>query len=87
MSSIPGLGQWMKNPELLCTVVWVADVAQIPGGCGCGAALIQPLAWELPYIAGAAVKRKTNKIKEGQLLTLARKNPAEKSMPKHVWDK
>ena len=43
---------------------------QIPCGCGCGVgqpaaiALIQPLAWELPYAAGAALKSKkqTNKI-------------------------
>ena len=41
--------------------------AQIPSCCGCGigpAAVtpIRPLAWELPYTAGTALKSKYNKI-------------------------
>ena len=33
VGSSPGLAQWVKDP----TVVYAADVAQIPGCCGCGA--------------------------------------------------
>ena len=44
-------------------MVYIADVAQIPSCCDCGAgrqptAPIQPLAWEFPYAMGAALKRK-----------------------------
>ena len=46
--SIPGLIQWVKDLPLLW--LW-----RRPGA----AALIQPLAWEIPYAAGAALKRKT----------------------------
>ena len=42
---IPGLAQWVKDP-----VVQVAD-----------AALIRPLAWELPYAVGLVLKRKKKK--------------------------
>ena len=34
------------------------------------AALIQPRAWELPYVAGATLKRQKIKIKTGQDLTI-----------------
>ena len=60
VGSIPGLIQWVKDPCLPQTVVQVADVAQIwhrqPA-----ATLIQPLAWELPYATGEALKTKQNK--------------------------
>ena len=45
VGSIPG-PQWVKDPALLW--LWCRPAA---------AALIQPLAWELPYAIGAAVKR------------------------------
>ena len=48
--SIPGLTQWVKDPALPGAVVKVTD-----------AALIQPLAWESPYAAVAALKRQKNK--------------------------
>ena len=68
MGSIPGLAQWVKGPLLL----QVTDAAQIPPFCGlwlwlwhrpAAAAPILPLAWEIPYAAGSAVKRKRKKIK------------------------
>ena len=44
--SIPGLVQWVEDLALLW--LWHRPVA---------AALIRPLAWELPYIIGTALKR------------------------------
>ena len=60
---IPGLAQWVRDQALPWAVVWVADEAQILCHCGCGAAaaLIQPLACELPYAAGVALKSKKEK--------------------------
>ena len=55
--SIPGLAQQVKDPALPETAVEVADVAQIHCCCGiewAAEALIQSLAWELPYAMGAA---------------------------------
>ena len=54
---MPGLAQWVKDPVLL------QAVARICCGCACGvslqlAALIPPLARELPYASGGAIKRK-----------------------------
>ena len=43
--SVPGLAQWVKDPVLLW--LWHRLVA---------AALIQPLAWELPYAPRVALK-------------------------------
>ena len=44
---IPGLAQWVGIQ--CCHELWLRLAA---------AALILPLAWELPYVAGAALKRK-----------------------------
>ena len=60
--SIPGLVQWVKD-LVLPHAAQVADVAQIQRCCGCGVgwqllALIRPLAWELPYATGEALKTK-----------------------------
>ena len=33
--SIPGLTQWVKDPELPQAVAWVPDAAQIWCCCGC----------------------------------------------------
>ena len=49
--AIPGLAQWVEDPTLLR--LWHRPVA---------AAWVQPLASELPYAAGAALK-KQNKTK------------------------
>ena len=49
-------------------MVWVADAAQIWHSCGCGysaaTALIRPLAWEPPYVKGAALKNMKRQKKE-----------------------
>ena len=48
--SIPGPAQQVKDPTLLWLCCVLAAVA-----------LIRPLAWQLPYAAGAALKRKRKK--------------------------
>ena len=51
VGSIPGLAQWVEDPELLW--LWCRLVATAP---------IRPLAWEPPYAVGVALKRqKDNK--------------------------
>ena len=47
---IPGLAQWVNDPELLW--LWCRTAAT---------ALLQPLAWELPYATGDALKKKEKK--------------------------
>ena len=55
-SLIPGLAQWLKDPAWL----WRRPAATAP---------IRPLAWELPYAVGAALKKqnKTNNCNAVQL--------------------
>ena len=43
---IPGLAQWVKDPVLLW--LWCRLAAVAP---------IRPLAWELPHVMGAALKK------------------------------
>ena len=50
--SIPGLTQWVEDPALLC--LWCGLAAVAPTG---------PLAWELSYVLGAALKRQKDKKK------------------------
>ena len=58
--SIPGFAQWFKDPVLLW--LWCRLAAAAP---------IRPLAWELPYAVGVALKRKNknknNKWRRSQL--------------------
>ena len=51
--STPGLAQWVKVLVLLWLLGRPAAIARI-----------QPLAWELPYATGEALKRKKKKIKK-----------------------
>ena len=51
VGSIPGLAQWIRDLWLWCQPAAVA--------------LIQALAWELPYAMGAALKRTKRKRKNG----------------------
>ena len=65
--SIPGLAQWVKNPsvamscglghwhgsDLALLLLWRRPAS---------ATLIRPLAWELPYAAGVALKSEKKKI-------------------------
>ena len=63
---IPESTQWVKYPALLW--LWYRPAV---------AALIQPLAWELTYATGVALKRqKQNKTKQNQ--TNKQKNKAWK---------
>ena len=68
---ISALVQWVKDLMFLQAVAWVI-VAQFQhcGGCGVSrwlwckpvaAAPIHPLAWERPYTAGVAIKKKKKK--------------------------
>ena len=52
VGSIPGLAQWVKEPVLLWLWYRLAAVAPI---C--------PLAWELTFVAGGALKSKEKKKK------------------------
>ena len=68
--SIPGLSQWVGDPALRWAVVQVAVAMSCGVGCRCSSdpellwlwpaaiAPIQPLAWELRYATGAAIKKK-----------------------------
>ena len=47
---IPGLAQWVKDLVLLW--LWCRPAAVVP---------IRPLAWELPYALGVALKSKKKK--------------------------
>ena len=69
VGSIPSLVQWIKDSVLRWDVVQVADTAWIPRCCGCGVGRqlqlwFDPLAWELPHAALAALKRKKKKKNE-----------------------
>ena len=64
--SIPGLTQWVKDLAMPQAAAKVTDAAQMRCCCSCGtvhipAAPIQPLAQELPYAAGMAIKTKKKK--------------------------
>ena len=55
MHLISGLAHWVKDPVLLWLCCRLA-----------AAALIQPVACELPYATGATIKRKEKKKKVNQ---------------------
>ena len=53
VNSVPGLAQWDHDPALLWLWCRLAAVASI-----------QPLAWELPYAAGATLRKEKKKDKK-----------------------
>ena len=68
--SIPGLTQWVKDPALPCVGhrcgsdlellwLWGRLEAEAP---------IQPLAWESPYAASAALKSKKQKTNKQKII-------------------
>ena len=65
----PGLAQWVKDPVPWAVVyvtdsAWGSDPALLWLGCRPAAvAPMRPLAWELPYAAGVALKSKRKKAK------------------------
>ena len=69
VGSIPGLTQWVKNLAF-CHELWYtwrlsSDPALLWLWCRLAAAAwIGPLAWELPYAAGMALKREKQKQKQ-----------------------
>ena len=74
MALIPGLIQWVRDLALPLAVVYVADVAAILHCCGCGVGLklqllFNPLAWELPYDTGVALKLKKKRRRHYYLLS------------------
>ena len=63
--SIPGLAQCVKDLALMQGAAQISDVAQILQCCCCVCGIgqqlqlrLDPLAWEPPYAAGAALKSK-----------------------------
>ena len=63
---IPGFAQWIKDPVLRQAVLWVADMGSDPvflwlWSKSAVATPIGPLAQELPYATGAAVRKKEEK--------------------------
>ena len=76
---ISGPAQWVKDPAVSCGVGhrcgW--DLALLWLWCRLAAeALIQPLAWELPYAASAALKSKKKK----------KERERERILNKQCWD-
>ena len=52
VGSIPSLAQWVKDLALPCCLL------QLLGHKPAAAAPIWPVAWELPYVTGTALKSK-----------------------------
>ena len=61
--SIPDFAQWVEDPALLW--LWFKPATT---------ALIWPLAWEFPYVVGAALKKKEKKKIESNAILIATTN-------------
>ena len=72
--SIPGLARWIKDPAFPRTVMyWRCSSETTLLWLWCRAAatsLIPPLAWELPYVIGMALKRQKKKKKKKRMTEL-----------------
>ena len=67
--SILGLTQWAKGSSVVtsCSIDLQTRLRSgIAGALAAAAAPSRPLAWELPYPTGAALKRKKKRRKEGK---------------------
>ena len=74
MGSIPGLAQWVK--DLAFHKLWYRLQTWLRSGVAvsirlAAAALIEPLAWKIPYVAGAALKTKTKWPQSARVVILA----------------
>ena len=60
VDSIPGPAQWVKDPALLCgkDLTWLWLWCRLAA-----AALIQPLAQELPYATDVALKKNKKRVR------------------------
>ena len=58
---VPGLAQWVKDPALRSPTWLRSPWLWLWRRLG-AAALIRPLAWELPYATGVALKRKKKNL-------------------------
>ena len=67
-SLVLGLARWVKKPALLQAVgrsqMRLGSGIAVAVAQSSGTALIQPLTWELPYAAGAALKKKKESLLE-----------------------
>ena len=67
VGSIPGLTKWVKGSRTAtcCSIVCrCSSYLALPWMWLAAVALIRPLAWELPYASGWALKRHKKKKKE-----------------------
>ena len=62
---IPGLTQWVKDPALWCrSQTWLGSGVASLWHLLAAAAPTGPLAWELPYAMGVALKKQNKTKKE-----------------------
>ena len=96
--SIPGLAQWVKDHSVAVSCGVVRRPNSDLACCGCGQRQqlrLDPLAWEPPYAAGAALQKKKNQTKKNDKKTPQcgledwfpprRSAPTAQSPPTALW--